>query len=113
MIGKEYRERKDNPLQLKPYQPERGRQEGPSWIANAVRNKHEKHYSSRPHLLVYAIFEANSLDQNIITKLCYQWFNSFSSIWILWGYKFVLIHQYDTFNEVDKKWYSVGVNPLT
>jgi hypothetical protein len=113
MIGKEYKERKANPLHLKTYQPERGRQEGPSWIANAVRKKHERHYSNCPHLLVYVMFEASSLNQNIITKLCYQWFNSFSSIWVLWCYKFVLIHKYDTFNEVDAKWYSIGVNPLT
>lgn len=113
MIGKEYKERKNNQLQLTPYQPERGRQEGPSWIADAVRKKHEKHYSDHPNLLVYANFEASSLDSDIITKLCYQWFNSFSSIWILCCYKFLMIHKTDTFNDVDAKWYSVGVNPWT
>lgn len=110
MIGKEYRDYKDNPLQLTPYQPERGRKDGPVWLANAIRKKYEKHYSDRLHLLVYAIFEASSLDINIITKLCYQWFDSFSSIWILWCNKFVMIHKSNTFNEIEAEWYSVGVN---
>ncbi len=111
MIGKEYKERKNNPLLSTPYQPERGCQEGPSWVAAAVKKKYKKHYSDHPNLLVYANFEASSLDPSEIIKLCYQWSNSFNSIWILWCYNFIPIFKPNIFNKVAAKWHSVGVNP--
>jgi hypothetical protein len=101
-----------NPKDKQRYEPERGRQEGPSWIVNAVGKKYEKRYSPPPHLLVYANFEASLLDISSIKKLCEPYINSFPSIWILWEYKFVKIHDSGIFKKVDDgKWYSVGVDP--
>ena len=51
--GKEYKDREKDPLLLTPYRPAEGEQEGPSWIGESVRKKHEKSYGPKPHLLVY------------------------------------------------------------
>lgn len=111
LIGKGYKDRRSDPLQLKSYQPERGRREGPSWVAGAVRKKFYKHYSICPHLLVYANFEASALDPLAIADSCRQWLTSFSSIWILWNYKYLQLYDSDVFRKTDYIWRSIGVNP--
>jgi len=109
--GAEHKERAKNPLLLTPYEPARGQQEGPEWVATAVQRKYEKHYSATPHLLVYANFEANSLDPLELANACAQWAVSFSSIWILWEYKFVQLFDSEAFGKTDRIWQSVGLDP--
>jgi len=109
-IGQEYKELEKNPLQGKPYEPGRGSQEGSSWITNAIKNKHNKHYTHQYHLLVYANFEINSLDPSAISKSCYPWANAFMSIWVLnrSGNAFSKICGTDIFMMVDCcYWYRV------
>ncbi len=109
--GKEYKERRKTPLLLTPYQPARGQQAGPLWVAEAIRRKHKKRYSTHPHLLVYANFEANRLDPLTLAAACRQWSASFSSIWVLWSYRFVQLFDSEAFGKADHAWRSVDTGP--
>lgn len=111
-IGREYKDRKNNPL--KPgsrYEPGRGQDEGPVWIADAVKKKYEKRYSRHPHLLVYANFDAESLDPSAVAGFCHPWSSSFKSIWVLWAYQYLQLYDSDVFGKTDMIWHRVGVNP--
>jgi hypothetical protein len=109
--GREYKDRRTNPLLPTPYQPGRGRQEGPSWVAAAIRKKHAKRYSTRPHLLVYANFEADALDPAVLANQCGSWSASFSSIWVLWRYQYSQLHDSEAFGKAHLGWRPIGVNP--
>ena len=112
-IGKVYKNRKDNPLHGEPYQPERGRQEGPYWIANAIKRKIEKCYSTKPHLLVYANFEAHTLAPEDIAASCKDRTAPFNSIWVLWRFRYIkLSDNSNIFNEIDgQSWHDIPVDP--
>jgi hypothetical protein len=111
-ISEEYRDKENNPYLTTPYQPARGREEGPAWIANKVRGKFEKRYSNHPHLLVYANFEADSLNPIVIADSCSQWSDAFGSIWGLWNYQYLQVCDSKVFGKTDYIWHSVGVNPF-
>jgi len=108
--GWEHKKRAKDPLLLTPYEPARGRQEGQLWIASAVRKKHQKHYSTSPHLLVYANFEADALEPSELANACRRWAASFRSIWVLWAYQLVQLFDSRTFGNADLTWRSVGVD---
>lgn len=108
--GSEHKERERDPLLLTPYEPARGRQEGALWIAGAVRKKHEKHYSTLPHLLVYANFEADALEPLELADACRPWAAPFSSLWVLWSYQVVQVFDSGTFGNADLTWRSVRVD---
>lgn len=91
--GKEYRERKKNPMHLTPYEPQRGMQEGPKWIAEAVTRKVEKAYAAPVHLLVYANFVAESLEVDAISDQCSAHAGKFLSLWVLEGDRVVQVWQ--------------------
>ncbi len=109
--GAEYKERVKNPLLATPYRPGRGSQEGPNWVANAVRRKYQKHYNTSPHLLVYANFEADALDPPELANACARWAVSFSSIWVLWAHMIVQLFDSKAFGKTHRTWKSVGLDP--
>lgn len=111
--GLEYKKRAKNPLIITPYQPGRGRQEGPNWIARAVQKKRLKNYSTSPHLLIYANFEADALEPQELAAACHEWEGLFRSIWVLWDYQIVQLYNSHAFGPAHTIWCSVGVNPWT
>jgi hypothetical protein len=106
MMGKDHKEHKINSFRHAPYQPGRGSHSGPSWIANAIIKKQQKLYSESPHLLVYANFEAESLDSDKISKLCSNSFQSFKSIWVLWHYQILKVYGSHFFEDIDQTWHN-------
>lgn len=109
--GTEYKKRTINPLLLMPYQPARGGQEGVHWITNALRRKYRKHYSTSPHLLVYANFEADTLEPQRLATACRPWAAPFSSVWILWNYQIAQLFDSEAFGLAHSMWCSIGVDP--
>src|SRR5579863_7143638 len=83
--GLEYRQRAKDPFLMTPYRPAQGEQEGPAWTAQAVQRKADKQYAAKPHLLVYANFEANALDLQKCLDLCREGCSRFGSVWVLWS----------------------------
>ena len=83
--GKEYKEIEQGKVVTHPYTPERGRQEGPDWIVNAIARKAEKHYSDIKdlNLLVYVNFTAHEMHFDEIKKKAKEYRGTFSSIWLL------------------------------
>jgi hypothetical protein len=82
--GLEYREMADGETHLLPYQPGRGTQEGPDWLASAVDKKIAKQYmsSNTLNLLVYANFDAGLEYSNLQARLA-QYSSSFASLWVI------------------------------
>lgn len=93
--GNEYKQREKEPLLKRKYEPQRGMQEGPSWIAAAVRAKHEKKYASPPHLIAYVNFYADSLDVAEILRLCDEYRSSFPSFWVLQNHRVIQVWDCD------------------
>ena len=83
-----------------PYQPQRGMQEGPQWIASAVKDKFDKRYAPKPHLVVYVNFEAEDLDFAEVTRHCIPYKGAFLSLWLLQNHR--LIQVWD--NEHTQRW---------
>jgi hypothetical protein len=67
------------------YEPEKGRTEGPSWIATTIANKIARNYSrvSDLRLLVYANFNAHQLELNDIRIRTRPHEGRFASVWII------------------------------
>lgn len=84
-MGDDYKPEPDGRLSVRPYEPERGRIEGPKWIADAVKNKVEKQYSTAKnlHLLIYANFSAHELDYQMVSVEIRKYEDKFSSIWLI------------------------------
>lgn len=84
-MGNDYIPEPDGSLPSRPYEPERGRIEGPKWIAGAVKNKVEKRYSAAKilNLLIYANFSANDLDYQAVCEEIREYEDEFASIWII------------------------------
>ncbi len=91
--GKEYKEREKKPVHLTPYEPQRGMQEGPSWVARAVKKKSAKNYAIPPHLIVYANFEAESLDVTAVADCCMPYKPHFLSFWLLQSHRVIQVWQ--------------------
>lgn len=81
----DYKPQPDGTLPARPYEPERGRIEGPKWIAEAVKAKIQKRYSNakKLNLLIYANFSAHNLDYQAICNAVREYKDEFSSIWII------------------------------
>jgi hypothetical protein len=84
-MGDDYKPEPDGTLPPRPYEPERGRIEGPEWIAAAVKEKIEKRYSTAKnlHLLIYANFSAHDLQYKAVCGAVRQYKEEFASIWLI------------------------------
>ncbi|NOS35614.1 MAG: hypothetical protein GQ522_03145 [Deltaproteobacteria bacterium] len=84
-MGDDYKPEPDGTLPARPYEPERGRIEGPGWIATAVKEKAEKRYSTAKNLnlLIYANFSAHDLDYKAVCDEVREYSDEFASIWII------------------------------
>lgn len=84
-MGDDYIPDSDGTLPQRSYEPERGRIEGPEWIATAVKEKVEKRYSTakKLNLLIYANFTAHTLDYMAVRKAVRVYKDVFASIWII------------------------------
>ena len=91
-LGQEYKRRAHDNLLLTPYRPGLGQRRGPCWVAVAIHRKARKHYGTRPHLLVYANFEANELDLELIATAARPSIEQFLSVWVLWHTQLGKIH---------------------
>jgi hypothetical protein len=83
--GHEYRQiAKDGP-RLFPYEPSRGRQEGPQWLADAAQKKASKRYASSRtlNLLLYANFQAGELQHSDIVASLSRYQVQFASLWVV------------------------------
>ena len=89
--GDEYKERAKGGEFLQPYGPARGMQEGPDWIASAVKNKSNKNYDPKPHLVVYANFHAEDLDKSDISCRCRPYKDRFPSFWVLQNHRVIQV----------------------
>ncbi len=67
------------------YDTERGRIDGPQWIANAVAQKAAKKYADAEqlNLLVYANFSAHQLQHVDVVNTARTYFPAFASIWVV------------------------------
>lgn len=66
-----------------PYEPERGRIEGPDWIRNIIGKKTKKNYANNINLLVYFNFTSHEIEYGIIKNATLEFKDRFASIWIL------------------------------
>jgi len=101
--GKYYKEIKQNSLMLTPNRPERGRQEGPSWIYQAIKKKVEKCYSNCRNLniLVYANFDAHTMDRKAILQKSREFADKFASIWIITNQHICSLFSNNALGEID------------
>ncbi len=84
-MGDEHKPDPNGTLPTTSYEPERGRMEGPKWIADAIKNKVEKNYSNSKDisLLVYANFTAHQLDYQALCNEVEKYKDNFLSIWVI------------------------------
>lgn len=84
-MGDDYKPEPDGTLPRRHYDPERGRIDGPGWIAAAVREKVDKQYSTAKclNLLIYANFSTNDLDYKAVCDAIREYKQEFASIWII------------------------------
>ena len=84
-MGDDYKPGPGGNLPKRPYQPERGRIEGPGWITNAVKEKIKKRYSTAKNLnlLIYANFTAHHMSYIDVYKAIEPYNDVFASIWII------------------------------
>lgn len=84
-MGDDYKPKPDGTLSMQPYEPERGRIEGPGWIAAAVKEKMQKRYSTAKdlNLLIYANFSAHDLDYKAVCNAVRGYKDEFASIWVI------------------------------
>ncbi len=82
--GDEYKGFATGSIKSIPYEPEKGRIEGPTWLKEGIEKKMRKKYaeSSKLNLLVYANFNATKLEYNQLKLTCAKNEHNFASIWI-------------------------------
>jgi hypothetical protein len=85
--GKEKKDLASGVIRSVPYHPEKGRIDGPQWIANMIAKKVEKRYSGSRYLnlLVYANFNAHQLNYEEVRMKAAQFRTCFHSIWVILG----------------------------
>lgn len=83
--GDEYKQFATGNRRTIPYEPERGHDEGPGWIAVAIESKRRKSYAGAAGLnvLVYANFSAYALGYADLVEMCDVSVRSFASVWVL------------------------------
>lgn len=87
--GKEFSARRKNPLHMTPCEPQRGMHEGPHWIKDSIQRKVDQHYSVPINLIVYASFDADDLDVEMLRTLCAPHRQEFLSIWVIQDHRVV------------------------
>ena len=102
--GREYKELHKNPTMMVPYQPQRGMQEGPQWIASAVKDKCCKRYDPKPHLVVYVNFEAEDLDLGEVRRHCIPYKDAFHSLWLLQNHRLIQVWDHEQTQGWAKQW---------
>lgn len=67
------------------YEPDRGRLEGPRWIAAGIEQKKQKHYAGAAelNLLVYANFAAYQLQHAEVVTAARPYLDAFASVWVV------------------------------
>lgn len=98
-------------LPRKPYRPGLGEEEGPAWVAEGVAKKVAKGYAPKPHLLVYANFDANDLDPQDLMHRCEAYSQSFASIWIIHAERSLLLYASEHFGCQAGEWYKRAKGP--
>lgn len=83
--GAEYKALAAGKLKGFKYEPERGRTEGPHWIANAVAKKRGKKYAGSMdlNLLVYGNFSAHQLQHSDVVEAARIHVSAFASVWVV------------------------------
>ncbi len=83
--GAEYKALAAGDLKGLAYEPDRGRIEGPQWIAAAIAQKVAKNYAGSKglNLLVYANFAGHQLGHAQVVEAARPYFPTFASIWIV------------------------------
>jgi hypothetical protein len=83
--GAEYKGFANGSLRSIPYQPERGRIEGPVWIAEKIKQKVEKNYAGAKalNLLVYLNFSALQIQHADVIDASRPFLDRFASIWVV------------------------------
>jgi hypothetical protein len=101
-MGNDHKPGPDGKLPVRPYRPERGRIEGPRWIADAVKEKVKKNYScpKNLNLLVYANFTAHWLDHNAVCSEVARCQSSFMSIWVITNHQICSITSTQELGEI-------------
>ena len=68
-----------------PYEPERGRLQGPNWIREAVQAKIEQRYANQEELslLIYANFSSRELEYDRVVEACSEASAAFYSVWVI------------------------------
>lgn len=86
--GEEYRGFADGSIQSVAYTPEKGRLEGPTWIAKGIAKKVTKSYADSEilSLIVYANFSAYQLEYEAVRQAAEPYKDAFFSIWVITGY---------------------------
>lgn len=103
--GREYKQRLTDSSVLVPYKPQRGMQEGPNWIAWGVKKKFDKKYSEKPHLVVYANFEAEDLDVSQVLRQSKPYKHAFRSLWVVQNHRLIQVWE----NEETRGWANVWI----
>jgi hypothetical protein len=83
--GAEYKGFANGSLRHIPYRPERGRIEGPAWVAEMVKQKVEKSYAGAKalNLLVYLNFSAHQIQHADVVDATRPFLDSFASVWVV------------------------------
>jgi len=84
-MGDDHKPGNDGNFPVRPYEPDRGSMEGPSWIASAVQRKVAVNYAAARdlNLLVYANFSTNGLNYQSVLVALRDYFLRFASIWVV------------------------------
>ncbi len=93
-MGDEHREVTDDAPRSFPYEPERHRIEGSSWIATAIEHKLEMNYSNLKslNLLVYANLSAHYQTYSSICSGVRDEHKKFNSIWIITNHQICSVY---------------------
>ena len=101
--GAEFKAMAKGELRSIPYRPERGREEGPGWIAEKIRQKKAKYGLGAVglNLLVYANFTARQLQHRDVLIAARPYLTSFASVWVLSGLWLGSLHVASDLGRID------------
>ena len=104
--GDEYKRFANGSISIIHYNPDKGRQDGPSWIKAGIEKKVKKHYAQSEdlNLLVYANFMARELEYASLKQALAQYKDSFASVWIITSTHICSIHTNEVLGEI-AGWY--------
>jgi hypothetical protein len=72
-------------MPLTPYAGERGKTEGPGWLADGLARKKAKNCAAATsmHILLYANFNASELEYEDVRKALIRFSSDFASVWVV------------------------------